>query len=72
MTDIYAVHTDDGAPINESALCEDHLHGEWLIFARAAAFAAEDRPDMIEFKLVERPESNDTVCVECRLGGATS
>lgn len=66
---IYAVHTDGGSPINESALCEDHLSGGWQEFARAAALAAEDRPECIEWQVVEHPENNDTVCVEC---GATS
>lgn len=65
-TKIYAVHTDDGgAPINESALCENHLYGAGREYALAAAEAADDRPVVIEFNPVAHPELNDTVCIEC-------
>lgn len=62
---IYAVHADGGAPINESALCAEHLSGEFQDHAYAAAESAEDRPELIEFRQVEHPEFNDTVCIEC-------
>lgn len=62
---IYAYHTDDGAPMNETALCEEHAHGEYLDFATGMLAGADDAPAEPEFHEVEHPENNDTVCVEC-------
>lgn len=63
---IYAIHTPDpsGAPMNETALCEDHLDIGFE-FGLDHARDADDAPGNPIFTVVESPQNNDTVCTEC-------
>ena len=67
-TVIYAIHTPDadGAPMNETAVCQDHL-AEYSDTGADLAANADDRPRALEYTVVRNPADNDTMCVLCRI-----
>lgn len=68
--EIFAFHTDDGAPMNETALCHDHRGSSVALdHVYGMVESAEDRPEVLDFREVSEPQYNDTVCVECGVGG---
>lgn len=66
-TIIYAIHTPDvdGAPMNETALCYDHMDDADSYEGEARG--ADDEPESLVFTEVRDPENNDTVCNLCCL-----
>lgn len=60
------VFNDDGAPINETAVCDYHMP-DFGDMAYGNAEDAEDSPEEVIFSEVtaEFAANNDTVCIGC-------
>ena len=68
---IFAFHTDDGVPMNETALCSDHAgSSDAMDHVYGMLDSAEDAPEVLDYLEVSEPQNNDTVCVVCGVGGA--